>query len=51
MKVGDLVNGRYGFRIVGEVHNHTYSALKIKVLWLDAGRGMTWCDPRNLEVL
>ena len=51
MEVGDLVNGRFGFGIVGEVDHYSYSDLKIKVFWLDAGRGMTWCDPRWLEVL
>jgi hypothetical protein len=50
MKVGDLVNGRFGLGIIGEVDPWDCS-LKIQVFWLDAGRGMTWCDPRWLEVL
>lgn len=50
MKVGDLVNGRFGLGIIGEVDPWD-DGLKIKVFWIDAGRGMTWCDPRWLEVL
>jgi len=50
MKVGDLVNGRFGFGIVGHIATGL-DGLTIQVFWLDAGRGMTWCDPRWLEVL
>ena len=50
MKVGDLVNGRFGLGIVGEIDPWDCS-LKIQVFWLDAGRGMTWCNPDNLEVI
>ena len=50
MKVGDLVNGRFGLGIVGEIDPWDCS-LKIQVFWLDAGRGMTWCNPDNLEAV
>ena len=50
MQVGDLVNGRFGFGIIGKVDPDDCQ-LKVKVFWLTEGYGMTWCNPDNLEVL
>ena len=51
MQVGDLVLSRwFGFGIVGQV-DPWCGSLTIQVFWTDAGRGMTWCNPDNLEVL
>ena len=49
MQVGDLVRGRFGLGIVGQVDPWDCS-LKIKVFWLNPV-GLTWCNPDNLEAL